>query len=210
MLVQHCGQSEFTVLRSEAMASMWFRAALLLCVLIGLHAQIMVDNEYLRNDKEQYVFLQNLAERVDKLERDAAEAGKYKVAFSAALVTCTDWTHLGPFNTDTTLVFKRVVTNVGHGYDPNTGVFTAPVKGLYFVIFTGSVGNSGTLNAAVIKNGDNMFAIFDTKGPYNSVTNGMTLELEVGDRLWVTLWVNKSIFDQSRLSTFSGFLIKPM
>nr|XP_057937040.1 complement C1q tumor necrosis factor-related protein 3-like [Doryrhamphus excisus] len=191
------------------MACVWFRAALLLCVVVGLRAQLMMGGQYW-TDPEQQLLLQNLAVRVDKLERDAAEATKTHVAFSAALVSTTDWTHVGPFNTDTTLVFKRVVTNVGNGYDVNTGIFTAPVKGIYFIIFTASVGNSGAMNAAVLKNGVNMFAVYDTRGTHGSATNGMTLELEAGDKLWVTLWVNKSTFDQSRLSTFSGFLIEPL
>lgn len=75
---------------------------------------------------------------------------------------------------------------------------------------TGSVGDSGALNAALMKNGENMFAIYNTLGKHNSESNGMTLALEKGDRLSVTLWPSQSIFDQGRLSTFSGFLVFPM
>nr|XP_057901866.1 complement C1q tumor necrosis factor-related protein 3-like [Doryrhamphus excisus] len=133
------------------------------------------------------------------------------VAFSVALKSDDQVaSDHGPFNTDTTLVFKRVVTNLGNGYDVNTGIFTAPVKGLYYVTFTGSAGESGSLNAALIKNGVNMFAIYDNKHHHSSATNGMALALEVGDKLWVTLWANQRMFDQSRLSTFSGFLVSPM
>lgn len=90
------------------------------------------------------------------------------------------------------------------------GIFTAPVKGLYYIRFTGCVGNSGSLNAALLKNGVNMFAIFETRGTHGSGSNGMTLVLEEGDQLSVTLWSGQSIFDQSRLSTFSGFLVFTM
>jgi hypothetical protein len=40
---------------------------------------------------------------------------------------------LGPHQT---LKFDRVVTNAGNGYDPTTGLFTAPVAGYYaFYLF---------------------------------------------------------------------------
>ncbi|XP_077409748.1 complement C1q tumor necrosis factor-related protein 3-like [Vanacampus margaritifer] len=178
---------------------------LIVCAVGGLQAQHSYTDE-----TEKNVLLYQLAARVDKLEKDAAEAAKAPVSFAAALVATSDWTHQGPFETDTNLVFSKVITNVGNGYDSETGIFTAPVRGLYFVLFSGNVGNSGNLNAAVMKNGINMFAIYDTQGTFSSATNGMPLVLEQGDKLWVTLWANRSIFDQSRLSTFSGFLIKSM
>lgn len=90
------------------------------------------------------------------------------------------------------------------------GVFTAPLTGLYYIRFTGCVGSSGSINMALMKNGENMFAMFDTRRSHGSGSNGMALALQQGDQLSVTLWPNKSIFDQSRLSTFSGFLLFPM
>ncbi|XP_061126924.1 complement C1q tumor necrosis factor-related protein 3-like [Syngnathus typhle] len=182
---------------------------LIVCAVSGLRAQLFFGDERVVFENANGP-LQQLAARVDKLEKDAAEAAKAPVSFAAALVTTSDWTHMGPFNTDVTLIFKRVIHNVGNAYDANTGIFTAPVKGLYFIMLNGNVGNSGDLNAAVIKNGVNMFAIYDTQGTFSSATNGMPLVLEQGDKVWVTLWPNKSIFDQSRLTTFSGFLIKSM
>ncbi|XP_061126926.1 complement C1q tumor necrosis factor-related protein 3-like [Syngnathus typhle] len=141
----------------------------------------------------------------------AQDAGGQQVAFSVALKSDDQAAgDHGPFNTDTTLVFHRVVTNVGNGYDSNTGIFTAPIKGLYFVTFTGASGSEGGLNAAVMKDGVNMFAIYDNQNKFSSATNSMALKLNAGDKLWVTLWANKRIFDQSRLSTFSGFLISPL
>lgn len=90
------------------------------------------------------------------------------------------------------------------------GIFTVPKKGLYYIRFTGCVGESGSLNAALMKNETNMFAIYDTRGVHGSGSNGMTLVLEKGDQLSITMWRGGSIFDQSRLSTFSGFLVFPM
>ncbi|XP_074541640.1 complement C1q tumor necrosis factor-related protein 3-like isoform X2 [Halichoeres trimaculatus] len=154
--------------------------------------------------------LRQLEARLEKLERDSEAKGRSQVAFSASLVTVEQWTHHGPFDTPTTLKFKKVTTNVGNAYDPSTGIFTAPVKGIYYIRFTGCVGNSGDLNAALMKNNENMFAIYDTRGTHGSGSNGMPLILEEGDQLSITMWPGNTIFDQTRLSTFSGFLLNSM
>ncbi|XP_057679190.1 complement C1q tumor necrosis factor-related protein 3-like [Corythoichthys intestinalis] len=182
-------------------------ALLIACAAGGLRAQLFFVDQ---PERDANVLLYQLSARVEKLEKDAVEAAKAPVSFAAALVTTTEWTYQGPFNTETNLIFKKVITNVGNGYDANTGIFTAPVRGLYFILLNANVGTSGSLNAAVIKNGENMFAIYDTKGTHSGVSNGMPLVLEAGDKLWVTLWANQCVFDQSRLTTFSGFLIKSM
>ncbi|XP_030260331.1 cerebellin-1-like [Sparus aurata] len=172
------------------------------------------DDEFLTPEKtteeDVRVLLKQLTARVEELERERENRGKSQVAFSAALLTNEQWTHHGPFDTDTRLVFRKVTTNIGNAYNPETGIFTAPVKGLYYIRFTGCVGESGSLNAALMKNEQNMFAIFDTRNTHGSGSNGMALVLEEGDRLSVTLWSGQSIFDQSRLSTFTGFLVCPM
>lgn len=43
-----------------------------------------------------------------------------QVAFSASLLASGEAT-VGPFNTNTPLVFRHVVTNIGDAYSPNTG-----------------------------------------------------------------------------------------
>ncbi|KAK2855797.1 hypothetical protein Q5P01_004532 [Channa striata] len=170
---------------------------------------VLVETETLaeRHEDQRDLLLQQLMSRLEKLE---ADKGRSQVAFSASLVTTEHETFQGPFETSSSLVFRKVTTNIGNAYNPETGVFTAPTKGLYYIRFTGSFGNSNVLNAAVLKNGENMFATYNTVGHHSSDSNGMSLVLEEGDQVWVVLWASSSIFDQSRLSTFSGFLVFPM
>ncbi|XP_068198121.1 complement C1q-like protein 2 [Antennarius striatus] len=185
---------------------------LAVCGLVG--AQIIISEGEGGSDVTQKMSSEDLVKqlmtRVENLEREHEEREKSHVAFSASLNIAEQWNTYGPFVADATLVFRRVTTNIGEAYDPSTGIFTAPRKGLYYIRYTTCVGDSGSLNTALTKNGEVMFAVFDTRGSHGSGSNGMTLVLEQGDQLSITLWREKSIFDQSRLSTFSGFLLYPM
>ncbi|CAK6984209.1 uncharacterized protein LOC128365440, partial [Scomber scombrus] len=54
--------------------------------------------------------------QVETLKRDGEAK---QVAFSASLLA-SGYGHVGPFNTQTALVFRHVVTNIGKAYNPNT------------------------------------------------------------------------------------------
>ncbi|XP_055021661.1 uncharacterized protein LOC129412312 [Boleophthalmus pectinirostris] len=147
---------------------------------------------------------------VTSLRRDR-EVGQ--VAFSAALMASGSGT-LGPFNTHTNLVFRHVVSNIGNAYSPNTGFFTAPVRGAYhFEFYIGAHGHSSHASGAVlVKNGEHIFSSYEhqTNG-YGTGANGVTLLLEVGDVVFLRQWENTRIYDnENHHSTFSGRLLFPM
>ncbi|XP_061750886.1 trichohyalin-like isoform X3 [Nerophis ophidion] len=101
---------------------------------------------------------------VDMLDKKAAEEAKTAVAFSATLDDEEDEIFVSS-NDNQVLVYKCVMINVGDGYDNSTGVFTAPIKGLYFITLTCSV-PSGKNVASVMKNNqDEMIRVYeDNKG----------------------------------------------
>ncbi|XP_026213361.1 complement C1q-like protein 2 [Anabas testudineus] len=149
-----------------------------------------------------------------EVERQRTEIDKLKqqrqaeqVAFSASLLAEGEAT-VGPFPTHTTLIFKYVLTNVGSAYNPNTGIFTAPVKGLYHFEF--HVGVHATNTAAVlVKNTNHIFAAYELQSDgFGTASQSASLLLEAGDTVFVRLWIQSKAFDnQNHHTTFSGSLL---
>ncbi|KAG9282205.1 cerebellin-4-like [Astyanax mexicanus] len=130
-----------------------------------------------------------------------------KVAFSAAL---TDSGTVGPFSVQT----QKVITNVGKAYNSNTGVFTAPVKGIYYFRFT-ALGfmHSNAMSVNLHKNQQTLMHIgsYNTHGYHEFISSGLTLELEVGDEIYTSLSATYKLYDNSNNSTtFTGFLLYPV
>ncbi|KAK9514878.1 hypothetical protein VZT92_025561 [Zoarces viviparus] len=134
-----------------------------------------------------------------------------KVAFSASLLTSGDG------NTESEghvpLIYRNVFTNIGNHYDPNTGHFTAPVRGVYYFRFTGHVAHSDrSMIMRLVKNGRLMVTAGDrsttSTDPEDNASNGVVLQLEVGDA--VSIQMNGEVWDDLyHRTTFSGFLLFP-
>ena len=95
-----------------------------------------------------------------------------------------------------------------------TGFFIAPVRGAYhFEFYIGAYGHNSYGSAAgLVKNGEHIFMAYQHQPyHYGSTANGASLLLEVGDVVFVRLWVNSRIFDDgNHHSTFSGHLLFTM
>uniref|UniRef100_A0A3B1IWS0 C1q domain-containing protein n=1 Tax=Astyanax mexicanus TaxID=7994 RepID=A0A3B1IWS0_ASTMX len=150
----------------------------------------------------------------DKVEDLRKNNEVRKVAFSAALLT-TGEGHVGPFSVETTLVFAKIFSNIGSAYNPITGIFTAPVKGIYeFKLFvynqaTPSVSSGASLH----KNEERLVTAYshNDSSQHVSSSNSVIVQMEVGDVVFVRLWANRRIFDSKHHhSTFSGHLLYTM
>ncbi|XP_050991804.1 uncharacterized protein LOC127181207 isoform X7 [Labeo rohita] len=86
-----------------------------------------------------------------------------KVAFSVSLLTSFGPKSVGPFHNGLhTLIYKYVFLNIGNAYDPNTGIFTAPVRGAYaFRVFSKASGNQQRgLTAGLFKNDQHIISTY--------------------------------------------------
>ncbi|XP_061700376.1 multimerin-2-like [Syngnathoides biaculeatus] len=141
---------------------------------------------------------------------DVVTAGETKVAFAAAL---TDSGSVGPFDRETTLIFSKVFANVGRAYDDASGVFTAPVDGVYVFSFTAADFLKGYMGVTLYRNQQPVVSSLDLNdhGGYASATNGALIPLETGDRVRLSLPASYRLYDDARsFSVFSGFLLFPL
>ena len=108
---------------------------------------------------------------------------------------------------DQALVFDRVLTNVGGGYDASTGTFTSPVSG-YFSFEVQVLSQSGKrAEFHLVLNNSRLCALLAESGhAYQSGSCGATVKVKKGDEVKVSAvqqsypWIND-------YSSFSGHLI---
>uniref|UniRef100_A0A3P9JP39 C1q domain-containing protein n=1 Tax=Oryzias latipes TaxID=8090 RepID=A0A3P9JP39_ORYLA len=130
-----------------------------------------------------------------------------KVAFSARLAKGGVY---GNFQDDITLTFNAVITNFGNAYNPTTGMFTAPVKGLYYFTYFAHGGRTGRIRLQLKKDGTMVADIHIHPSQSNSADNAgnaVFLELEQGNQVYLTLVANSAIWGQGFATTFSGVLL---
>ncbi|KAK5931593.1 hypothetical protein CesoFtcFv8_000125 [Champsocephalus esox] len=171
----------------------------------------MEDSETRLKDTETR--LKDTETRLTESETQILELKKEKktVVFSAA--TGGGDTAIGPFNTDTTLIYRKVITNIGAAYSPNTGVFVAPVAGVYYFTIFYHAGGKYEALLRLYKNNDVVVLTYDHRCTSDSADNGgnaVFLQLVQGDQVYVRLGVNTHVWGSDYPTTFSGFLVTEM
>ncbi|XP_061109816.1 complement C1q-like protein 2 [Conger conger] len=144
------------------------------------------------------------------LEGQATEQlKKEKVAFTAALSNAGD---MGPYETAITLVYTKVITNIGNHYSATTGIFKAPVRGAYYFTFTVFISTERGSVAGIdlCKNGVSIVSsvLWMNIPNHEYSTNTAILQLEEGDQVSMRLPKDHTIYDDEvNRCTFSGFLL---
>ncbi|XP_078020618.1 complement C1q subcomponent subunit B-like [Epinephelus lanceolatus] len=132
-----------------------------------------------------------------------------KVIFSAAT---GGGQAIGPFNTDKTLIYRTVITNIGDAYSPHTGIFVAPVAGVYYFTIFFHAGGHERAGLLLYKNNQLMIMTSDHQTEADTADNGGNaafLQLQPGDHVYVVLAANSHVWGTSH-TTFSGLLVTQM
>ncbi|XP_053379928.1 multimerin-2-like [Mercenaria mercenaria] len=153
-------------------------------------------------------------EKSTLIKRDSADALRIRraenevtVAFFSGLSSSIQ--HAGE---NQNVVFDNVETNIGNGYNPHHGVFTAPVAGIY-VFSTSILTNSGRKICVIVVNGVRKASVYTHgDGHFDHGTQTLIVHLKKGDD--VAIQIVEHIYDSTihgevpPYTTFSGFLLQ--
>uniref|UniRef100_A0A4W6F4F1 C1q domain-containing protein n=1 Tax=Lates calcarifer TaxID=8187 RepID=A0A4W6F4F1_LATCA len=117
---------------------------------------------------------------------------------------------IGPFNTDITLIYRRVITNIGNAYSQSTGIFTAPVAGVYYFNIFYHAGRAHASGLHLYKNSQVMVMTGHQQSDNDKPDNGgnaVFLQLQRGDQVYVRLVANAYVWGSDYDTTFNGFLV---
>ena len=113
--------------------------------------------------------------------------------------------------THNVFLFDTIVTNIGGGYNAHTGLFTAPVTGVYiFSINLMGTNDHGELNVAVDKHGSTL-AILYTEGNSDRYDQGSTevsTHLTAGEQVWVRHNQGDTYVAGTWWTVFTGYLLQ--
>ncbi|XP_054914449.1 complement C1q-like protein 2 [Poeciliopsis prolifica] len=130
-----------------------------------------------------------------------------KVVFSASILGDSA---VGPFDTPITLIYRNVITNVGNAYNQHTGIFVAPVRGMYYFSFFYHAGGEHAVRLYLFKNNVRVLDSTDHKTQNDGADNGGNaafMELQQGDQVYVQLGAKTHVWGNHYSTTFSGYLM---
>ncbi|CAG2221559.1 C1QL [Mytilus edulis] len=142
---------------------------------------------------------------LQKQINDMKELGPSIVTFLALLISPT----YGSIAVQATVKFQKTIENIGSGYNTETGIFTAPTKGLYHFTASARQSQSGYLHFGLFRNNEQMSV--SVAANFISLTIGATFTLQSGDRVYVkNVWDKPSDIVGVGQTYFSGSLVHKM
>lgn len=132
------------------------------------------------------------------------------IAFSAVL---TQKVILGQLQE---IKYDKVLLNIGHGYDPRHGHFTAPTKGVYLIsVSTMKNHIAESIFVELVKDGVQLVSNEASTEEYNAGSHTIPVLLEQGEMVWVrhyklTTPVTVHGEPDEPMCSFSGVLLYTM
>ena len=106
--------------------------------------------------------------------------GKERPAFTALLTGIPTISGMNTF-----LKFDKVILNRAGGYDPKTGIFTAPRTGLYQISSTIMSDSGNNISLFIVKNDVRILNMYAAAPHGSTETANPVLELKAGDKVSV-------------------------
>ncbi|KAM9335719.1 complement C1q tumor necrosis factor-related protein 3-like [Symphorus nematophorus] len=151
-----------------------------------------------------------LQRQLDDLEtRLRALEGKEKIQVAFSALAEYGGAH-GNFCNDQTLIFNSVLTNVGHCYSSSTGVFVAPVAGVYYFSLFYHAGGERMARLKLMKNSNFIVMASDHQSGPDTADNGANavhLQLEKGDQVYVQMVAGSHVWAGDHSTSFNGHLV---
>ncbi|XP_078312699.1 complement C1q tumor necrosis factor-related protein 3-like [Crassostrea virginica] len=118
--------------------------------------------------------------------------GNRKVAFTAAVTSPSNTWNSG------NLIFNRIISNLGNGYNRRTGVFTAPVAGTYvFYVSVNEYSKLGIGLEIVLNNVSKVRLLGYSDSVHQTGTNMVVLNLQKNDGVCVRRYWGKGYYTYS-------------
>ena len=105
------------------------------------------------------------------------------------------------------VVFGTVDLNKGKGYNPSTGIFTAPTEGIYVFDWTTKTQKGNYANTSLVVNGK--FKSWNhcddsASKTYLACSKMTVVKLKQGDKVWIGVF-NGSAYIYQKYTSFSGY-----
>uniref|UniRef100_K1QZD0 Complement C1q-like protein 2 n=1 Tax=Magallana gigas TaxID=29159 RepID=K1QZD0_MAGGI len=158
-------------------------------------------------------FTEILNRTVTKLETQlkTSEYEQLKLSSAVASLEVANM-NLSRLNYGNTLVFPVVIYSEGTGYNPSTGIFTAPTAGTYVFYVSVQSAHLKYIHLDIVLNGSIKVRAMAWYGSGSSIniyqtgTNLVILHLQTGDRVWVKRGGGTGYYSTgAHQTTFSGF-----
>ena len=111
------------------------------------------------------------------------------------------------YNPGTIIQFGEALTNTGGFFNPDTGIFTCPVDGLYYFFITIYTDNDVDIMAAIYLDGNRMVDMYSSQDGGNHGVTSLVTECNMFQGVWVECVDNSGTIRGNRFTSFSGFLL---